>query len=72
MQSFVLHWVVLVDWMVRKEAGSDLQMHKAKLWVLEYCLENEIERINRLTERLREVGPEGLYEFYKEVVELIC
>ena len=47
-------------------------MHKAKLWVSENYLENEIERINRLTERLREVGPEGLYEFYKEVVELIC
>ena len=64
------HWVVLVDWMVRKEAVSDLQMCKARLQVSENYLENE--RINLLTERVREVGPEGLNEFYKKVVELIC
>ncbi len=31
------HWVVLVDWMVRKEAVSDLQMCKARLQVSESC-----------------------------------
>ena len=66
------HWVVLVDWMVRKEAGCNLQMCKAWLRVSENYLENERKRINQLTERVREVGSEGLYEFYKKVVELIC
>ena len=56
--------------MVRKEAGSDLQMCKARLQVSENYLENE--RINLLTESVREVGPQSLYEFYKKVVELIC
>ena len=42
--------------MVRKEARSDQHVRKTRLQGPESYLENEVERVNRLTERLRGVG----------------
>ena len=47
--------------MVWKEARSDQQVRKMRFQDPENYLENEVERVNRLTDRLRGgwKGPEG-------------
>ena len=56
--------------MVRKETRSDQHVRKMRLQVPESYLENEVERVNGLTERLREVGKDqkAVDEIYDEVV----
>ena len=49
----IIQWEVLVDGMVRKETRSDQHIRKMRLWVPESYLENKVERVNGLTERLR-------------------
>ena len=46
---------MFVDGTVRKEARSDQHVRKTRLRVPKSYLENEVERVNRLTERLRGV-----------------
>ena len=52
----IIQWEVFVDGMVRKETRSDQHVRKTRLLVPEKYLENKVERVNRLTERLRGVG----------------
>ena len=56
--------------MVRKEARSDQHVRKTRLRVPESYLENEVERVNRLTERLRGAGKDqkAVDEIYEEVL----
>ena len=57
----IIQWEVFVDRMVRKETRSDQHVRKMRLRVPESYLENEVETVNGLTERLRGgwKGPEG-------------
>ena len=69
----VVQWEVFVDWMVGKEARSDQQMRKTRLRVPERYLENEMERVERLTRRLKEVGKDqkAVDEIYEKVVGMM-
>ena len=71
----VLRWEMSVNWIWGgvKEAKSDQLMSKVRLRVLEGYLEDEMERVNRLTERLKEAeNDQGTVdEIYEEVVELM-
>ena len=66
----IIQWEVFVDGMVRKEIRSDQHVGKMRLRVPESYLENEVERVNGLTEKLRGVGKDqkAVDEIYDEVV----
>ena len=65
----VIQWEVFVDGMVRKEAKIDQRTSKTRLRVSESNLENEVERVKRLTERLREIEKDqkAVDEIYEEI-----
>ena len=56
--------------MVRKEAKSDQHVKKMRLRDPASYLENEVERVNRLTDRLRGAGKDqkAVDEVYEEVL----
>ena len=58
--------------MVRKEIRSDQHVGKMRLRVPESYLENEVERVNGLTEKLRGVGKDqkAVDEIYDKVVRV--
>ena len=59
-----------VDGMVRKETRSDQHVRKMRLRIPESYLENKVERVNGLTERLRGVGKDqkAVDKIYDKVV----
>ena len=69
----IIQWEVFVDGMVRKEIRSDQHVGKMRLRVPESYLENEVERVNGLTEKLRGVGKDqkAVDEIYDEVVRVM-